>query len=203
MIQKVELDFPFKQKKPFSAARQLILPGAMSSCTDAVQQRSQEARRLVGELSLVTARGHYLWCRRGPRKARRLAAPSSSAIATASCIMPSGGSRSRLIHTSAKSSGGVGTVARDEIGESDAPTHSSSVVTAPVPCSVRGSDTNRAVPGNGSWRADAPPAACPQEADRDAVSSDAFGIACPYASADTRGVRQAAVAHNSSYLRIA
>ena len=34
MIQKVELDFPFKQKKPFSAARQLILPGAMSSCTD-------------------------------------------------------------------------------------------------------------------------------------------------------------------------
>ena len=36
MIQKVELDFPFKQKKPFSAARQLILPGAMSSCTDAV-----------------------------------------------------------------------------------------------------------------------------------------------------------------------
>ena len=99
--------------------------------------------------------------------------------------------------------GGVGTVARDEIGESDAPAHSSSVVTAPVPCSVRGSDTNRAVPGNGSWRADAPPAACPQEADRDAVSSDAFGIACPYASADTRGVRQAAVTHNSSYLRIA
>ena len=77
-------------------------------------------------------------------------------------ITPSGGSRSRLIHTSAKSSGGVGTVARDEIGESDALTHSSSVVTAPVPCSVRGSDTNRAVPGNGSWRADAPPAACPQ-----------------------------------------